>query len=278
MTPAGVKTQALAELVAEYRVVDLSLVLEEGLPAVWPGHMGFAHKVHNWYAASADTAGAPLRSAGPYYTAWNTLDEHAGTHFDAPTHFVPPPGSGLPHSGELGAIDGSKVPLEQLQGPAAVVDLRSLSESGENGVSPRITPEQLLAFEERHGAFRAGEVVIAHTGWDRHYVAGAEGERYMQRPLVQRDSPGWPAPSAEAIVLLHERGVKLFCTDGPSIGAADEGVSMHLAGLGRNLLYVEGLTALEQLPVRGAYFVILPLKLAHSSGGNGRAFAYVPRL
>ena len=98
----------------------------------------------------------------------------------------------------------------------------------------------------------------------------------MQGPLVFRDHPGWPAPSAEAVEYLYDQGVRTLATDGPSIGAAHEGMSMHYAGLGRGMVYVEGLAQLEQLPIRGSYFVFMPLKIAESSGGSGRALAYVP--
>jgi kynurenine formamidase len=39
--------------------------------------------------------------------------------------------------------------------------------------------------------------------------------------------------------------------------------------------YVEGLANLGALPPRDAWFVFVPVKIAHSSGGPGRAFAYV---
>jgi kynurenine formamidase len=39
--------------------------------------------------------------------------------------------------------------------------------------------------------------------------------------------------------------------------------------------FVESLANLGELPVRGAYFVFVPVKIAHSSGAPGRAFAYV---
>ena len=41
--------------------------------------------------------------------------------------------------------------------------------------------------------------------------------------------------------------------------------------------YIELLTNLSELPVRGAYFVFLPVKIAGSSGGPGRAMALLPR-
>jgi kynurenine formamidase len=41
--------------------------------------------------------------------------------------------------------------------------------------------------------------------------------------------------------------------------------------------YVELLTNLSELPVRGALFVFLPVKISGSSGGPGRAMALLPR-
>jgi isatin hydrolase len=273
--PATVESP-LARALRAYRIVDLSLTLDDRLPCVWPGHMPFEHKVHNWYTMSVG-GGQRLRSTGPYYTCWMTLDEHVGTHFDAPTHFIPPPDSGLDHASELGAVYGDRVPLELLQGPATVVDVRVLRANPENGVSPLITPELLDRWEQENGAIAEGDVVLFRSGWDELYVPYPEGARYMQRPLVFRDAPGWPAPSAEAVASLYERGVRTLGTDGPSIGAAHEGLSMHYAGLGRGMAYVEGLARLDELPVRGSLFVFMPLKIAESSGGGGRALAYVPR-
>ena len=51
---------------------------------------------------------------------------------------------------------------------------------------------------------------------------------------------------------------------------------MHQEGLSRGLRYVEILTNLDKLPTRGAFFVFLPLKIAGSSGGPGRAIAFLP--
>lgn len=115
------------------------------------------------------------------------------------------------------------------------------------------------------------------TGWDRYYVEGGEGEKYMGGSLVTGRHPGWPAPSPETAVYLHERGIKTIGIDAPSIGSAHDGVPVHQEGLSRGMRYVELLTNLAVLPVRGAYFVFLPLKIAGSSGGPGRAMALVPR-
>ncbi|MBA2514728.1 MAG: cyclase family protein [Solirubrobacterales bacterium] len=259
---------------ASARVVDLSVTLSERLPCTWPGHMLYAHNPWNWFA-EVEQATEPTRSdEGPYQTNFLVIDEHCGTHFDAPAHFVPPEGSGLPWAGPLGSQSGDRVPLEDLMGPAAVVDLRSLSGTGKPGESPWITPDHIRAWEAEHGRLRRGEVVLLHTGWnDAHYVSVPEGRLCVHEPVVTRTAPGWPAPHADTALELIERGVRCVGIDAPSVGAAHDGAPVHWEGLSRGLRYVEHLAGLAELPTRGAMFMFLPLKIAHSSGGPGRAVA-----
>ena len=138
------------------RVVDLSLTVSERLPGTWPGHMIFAHHNWNWFAEVDGPTGKTRSSAASYQTNFIVMDEHCGTHFDAPTHFVPPPDSGLDYASQLGAQNGDKVPLEDLMGPAAVVDVSFLAGQGEPGVSPFIEPEHVQTFEEEHGELQRG--------------------------------------------------------------------------------------------------------------------------
>jgi isatin hydrolase len=145
------------------RVVDLSLALSERLPGTWPGHMTYAHHNWNWFAEVEGPTGK-TRSTDPYQTNFVVIDEHCGTHFDAPTHFVPPQDSGLDLAGPLEDQTGDKVPLEDLMGPAVVVDVRFLAGEGEPGVSPFITADHVRGWEEERGALRAGEVVLFLTG------------------------------------------------------------------------------------------------------------------
>ena len=134
------------------RVVDLSLTVSERLPGTWPGHMTYAHHNWNWFAEVEGPTGK-TRSTAPYQTNFIVIDEHCGTHFDAPTHFVPPPDSGLDLAGPLGDQTGDKVPLEDLMGPAVVIDVRFLADEGEPGVSPFITADHVR--DVRGGARRA---------------------------------------------------------------------------------------------------------------------------
>jgi isatin hydrolase len=265
---------SLAAQLAEFELVDLTLTLDEELPGSWPGTEPYRHEIENYYVPVAD--GRQYPSAGPFYACWMTLHEHVATHFDAPAHFTPPPGSGIEGESELGTVFGDGADVRSLQGPAAVIDARSDESQGAAGMSPAIEEADIRAWEAEHGALQAGEVVLLRTGWDRYYRADAEGLKYVHRPLVTKDAPGWPAPDAGAVAYLAERGIRALGTDAPSIAPAHEPVATHRAGLGRGLLYIEGLASLDRLPVRGAFFLFLPIKVARSSGAPGRAVAWLP--
>jgi kynurenine formamidase len=259
------------------KLVDLSVTVSEHLPSTWPDHMPFAHKNWSWFEEGELPTGASCCSLGPYVTHFMIFDEHAGTHVDAPTHFIAPESSGLPEAGPLGETSADKLDLSKLMGAAAVVDLRHLDGQAEPGVSPPITAAHLEAWEEEHGRFQQGEIVLLWTGWSQHYVTGEAGKAFVHEPVVLKSRPAWPAPEAGAAIFLHERGVATIGIDAPSMGSAEEGIEVHKEGLSREMLFVEMLTNLEQLPTRGASFLFLPVKIAVASGAPGRAIAILPK-
>jgi isatin hydrolase len=258
------------------KIVDLSVTYSEQLPSTWPEHMPFAHKNWSWFEEDELPTGACSCSLGPYVTHFIILDEHAGTHVDAPSHYIPPPGSELPDAGPLGKASAEKLDLSKLIGRAAVIDLRDLDGKAEPGASPAITVAHLEAWEQEHGHFAPGEIVLLLTGWSRHYVRGEAGKAFLHEPVVLQSRPAWPAPEAAVAVFLHDRGVTTIGIDAPSMGSAEEGNEVHRAGLSREMAFIEGLTNLDRLPARGASFVFLPLKIAVASGAPGRAIAVLP--
>lgn len=260
-----------------YEVVDLSLLLAEDLPCHWATHQPFQHKTYNWFENRRDPAGSSYSRYGPYATRWVAIDEHTGTHIDAPCHFIPPPGSGLPDAGPAGSLSVDAVPLHQVMGPAAVVDAPAPPDgAGEPGVSPLVEPGVITDWEQQHGRLAAGDVVLLRTGWDRHYHRGEPGSAYVHDVVVTGRRPGWPAPSVATMQLLLDRGVACVGIDAPSMGPADDARPVHVLGLGRGAVYVECLTALDRLPPRGAWFCFLPLKLEGGTGSPGRAIALLP--
>ncbi len=266
--PVSGALQASPPVGGPVRIVDLTVVLDEDLPCTSPENIRIKHKVYNWPAARADGPVAG-RSRGPHYTAWLVLDEHTGTHFDAPSHFAPQAdleaGTVLPDE-----MFGDMVPLARLQGPAVVVDATGLRHAGPSVEIPVIDVEFALRWEGQHGRIEAGSVVLLMTGWDVRYRAGAAGDRYARDYVLRGARPGWPAPSPDLIALLHEREVRTIGTDAPSMGPVENASTVHYAGLGRGMAFVEALTNLGALPTRGAFFVFAPLKIARSSAGPAR--------
>jgi isatin hydrolase len=258
------------------RIVDLTLVIAEELPAAWATHMPYQQKTFNYFVDRDDQV-APQRSeTGPYQTRWLLIDEHTGTHIDAPAHFIPEPDSGLPNAGPSGSITVEQIPLQRLIGPAAVIDIPQDLPGAGPGVSPVITDQQIRVWEQQNGPLQEGEIVLFRTGWDRHYLPGPAGKAYSHAPLVTRSGPGWPAPDVGAMQLIIDRGVRCVGTDGASMGSADNGAPVHQLGLAAEIAFIEALAGLDQLPVRGATFCFAPLKVARGTGAPGRAFAWVP--
>ncbi len=276
---AVVEASAVGELTGRARrVVDLTVLLSETLPAHWGSNPPFARWTNNWFEQPTNAYGSPAAgSNGPYYSQRFVLDEHTGTQTDFPAHFVPPPDSGLPHASPMGAVTGDKYPLDRMMGPAAVINVTDLRDAAEPGFSAPITVERIQAWESEHGPIQPGEVVLFYSGYsDAYYKPLPEGARMTLEPLVLKTAPGWPAPTPEAVKYLFDRGVWHLGTDGASMGPVEDGQPTHLAGLQQGMSWEELLINLGELPVRGAFYVALPLKVADQSGAPTRAIALLP--
>lgn len=277
---AEITTESVPQMAERgYDLVDLSVLIAEDLPCYWATHLPFQHKTWNWFEHQREPSGCVFNRLGPYATRWMAIDEHTGTHLDAPSHFIPPEESGLPHAGPAGAISVERVPLELHMGPAAVVDVSALVGTVDRpGESPIIDAGIVTAWEREHGRFRSGDVCLFHTGWDAHYRRGKAGAAYVHEIVVTGRHPAWPAPEVETVELLLERGVRCLGIDTPSMGPAhgERGQAVHVSGLSGGAVYIECLTGLGRLPARGAWFCFLPLKVEGATGAPGRAVAWVP--
>jgi kynurenine formamidase len=267
---------AAVSLLDNLDLLDLSVPLAEDLPCWWATHQPFQHKTWNWFATLRTPAATVYNRSGPYATRWMALDEHTGTHMDAPCHFIPPPGSGLPDAGPAGSISVADVPLEQVLGPAAVLDVSHVT-GDEQGVSPLVPPDTVPRWEQVNGQLRAGDIVLFRTGWDGYYRRGPDGEAYVHDVVVTKQRPGWPAPSMDTMAVLLERGVRCVGIDAPSMGPAQDGQGVHVVALREGAVFVECLTGLDRLPARGAWFCFLPLRVEGATGSPGRAVAFLPR-
>jgi kynurenine formamidase len=203
-------------------------------------------------------------TAGGYFYAAYSLStpEHGGTHLDAPIHF----------SAQGRTAD--RIPLEQLIGPAVVIDVSTQAAGDRNY---RLTRADVAAFEKQHGRIERDTIVLLRTGWSRFWPDA--------RAYLGDDTPGdaskltFPSYGEDAArMLVEEREVAVLGVDTASI---DHGPStdflVHRVAAARNVPGLENLTNLDRLPVRGATVIALPMKIEGGSGGPLRAIALLPR-
>ena len=244
-------------------VVDLSLTVAADRPCFWPVGM-------------TPLAVVPTATFGHTgrHRDMLVIDEHTGTQWDAPAHFVPPPGSGLENAGPMGSITGEKVPAWQFCGAACVIDLTKHRDAAAAGESFLIGPEHVREWELAHRPVGPGDVVCFRTGYtDAYYQPFPAGERFVADAL-RKKSPGWAAPKPETMTYLADRGVMTLASDGASMGPLPNlAAATHLAGGRRGMVWVECATNLGSIPATGAFVAILAAKHAGGSGGECRLLA-----
>ena len=253
---------ARADLPVE-TVHDLTLLVAPELPSIWP--VGMTQHV----IVPSRTFGP-----GPYHRDLIVIDEHTGTQWDAPAHFVPPPDSGLPGAGPMGLITGEKVPVWQFCGEACVIDIREHIDEAKDGESYLIGPEIVQAWERKHRPLHRGDVVLFRSDYsDRYYKPFPAGERFVTTAL-RKETPGWPAPTPETMQYIGSTGVLTLGLDGASMGPLPNlAVATHQAGGKLGMIWTECGTNLGSLPATGAFYAQLPAKHVGGSGGEVRCLA-----
>ena len=243
-------------------VHDLSLLVSPAYPCVWP--IGMQQHVV-----------VPSRTFGPgaYHRDLVIIDEHTGTQWDAPAHFVPPPTSGLPGAGPMGLITGDKVPAWQFAGEACIIDVREHTDSAPAGSSYLISSDIVKSWEASHRKLQFGDAVLFRSDYtDRYYKPFTEGGARFVETALRNETPGWPAPKPECMEYLASCGVRTLGLDGASMGPLpDLAVQTHQAGGKHGMVWIECGTNLGSLPETGAAFVILSPKHARGSGNEVRA-------
>jgi len=227
------------------RVLDLSYAINDKL-VPWPGDEKFFEAKVN---ASIEKNG--------YFTRSFWMLEHYGTHLDAPAHFPP------------GKTTVDQIPVKQLFGPAAVIDVRA--ESGKDA-DYQLSVARVETWEKGHGRIPEGAIVLLRTGWASRWP---DAQKYRNQDA--KGKMHFPGFSAEAAKLLIARKVSGLGCDTLSIDyGASEDFAVHHLSLGAGLYHLENLSDLSELPETGAFLIAAPIKLEGGSGGAVRVFALLP--
>jgi arylformamidase len=205
------------------RIVDLTLPIDNQMPGV---SIRPARRLEDdgWNATTLE------------------LYSHAGTHMDAPRHFLP----------EGNTLDQQD--LSVVVGQALVVNL-----------SPA-KPRQLLTVEDFYSvADRVipGSRLLLRTDWHRRYGT----TRYRDElPRISLELAEW----------FVEREVALIGVEPPSVADVNnmqELTEVHQTLFRGNVVIVEGLANLDQIQTADVQFIALPMRIMGGDGSPVRAIA-----
>ena len=156
---------------------------------------------------------------------------HAGTHVDAPFHFVPE------------GVTIESLPLDIFIGPAKVCAIEP---------GPRIT---------------AADIAKAGVQGETRVLFKTRNSNLLKKGAYDPSFAPFSVDGAKALVDL---GIKLVGLDYLSAAAADEQVPVHCAFLDHGVILLEGVDLSEVPPGRYELFCP-PVKLAGSDGAPCRA-------
>jgi kynurenine formamidase len=226
-------------------VVDLTQTLSPDSPA-WPG---------------APHVSVTLEADYPqgYFARIVTMPEHAGTHVDAPAHFV------------RGAATVDAIAPAVLRAPAVVVDVRAAATRDPDYA---LGAADLTAWERAYGPIPDRALVIAWTGWSERWRDPARYRNSDDKGVMH--FPGFAADAIRWLIARHPSFVGVGIDTLSIDPGASKDFAAHHALLGAGRYGVENLTNLSSLPARGATVMVAPLKLAAGSGAPARVLADVP--
>ena len=183
------------------------------------------------------------------------LDEHTGTHMDAPAHV---------------AVDGTtadRLSVDRFVAPLAVIDI---SARAAQDPDTQLTPDDVLAWEQRHGPLPAGAFVAMTSGWDARVTDPAR--------FINLDASGgqhYPGFHPDfATMLVDEREIVGIGVDTLSLdfGAATDFVT-HKIVLPAGKFGLESVANLANVPPSGAMVIVGGPKHLNASGGPTRVLA-----
>lgn len=185
-----------------------------------------------------------------------TINEHTGTHIDAPLHF----------SADGASVD--EIEVGQLVAPLCVIDIAA--KAAENA-DAQVTPEDLQAWIDANGDIPDNACVALYSGWAAKVGDGsfrnADDDGVMHFPGFHVDATNMLMETTGAASIAVDT---LSLDHGPSADFA-----VHYSWLPSGRFGIECLAGLDRVPAAGATIVIGAPKHRGGSGGSARIFAMV---
>jgi len=183
------------------------------------------------------------------------VNEHTGTHVDAPLHFT--------EDGQSVA----EIPVANLICPLCVIDVKA--KAAENA-DYQVTPDDVKAWISTNGPIPDKACIAMNSGWADHVgtekFRSADAEKKMH----------FPGFHIEATKMLLETGAVGMAVDTLSLDYGQSAdFATHYAWLPTSRWGIENLANLDAVPAKGATLVVGAPKHRGGTGGPARVFAMV---
>ena len=170
------------------------------------------------------------------------LSTHTGTHMDAPSHFIK-------GAEPIDIIDVNRFVMNN-------VHLLKIAKSS----NQLITTEDIINSDTD---IKENDSIVFSTGWEHNY----NSDNYMS------SNPGL---SPEAATYLSNKKINAVAIDSPSIDSGiEQEFPVHQILLKNNVLIIENICNLTQIPKKILKLIAIPLKLQGATGSPIRALAII---
>ena len=155
------------------QLIDLSREIYHKMPRI-PTHPPIIITPFGTHQEIREADGYKFSSA----TLFLAMGDHAGTHVDAPVHFI------------KGTWSADEIPDDTLVAPVAVIHVH---ERAQTNPDTMVTVDDLKGWERRHGRIPAGAAVFMHSGWearvnDQAAFRNADAQNVMHFPGFGREA------------------------------------------------------------------------------------------
>lgn len=225
------------------QVIDMSHAYDESFPT--------------YFGAPGISREQPFNFAEHGFNLLNlSVNEHTGTHVDAPLHF------------SADGLSVDEIAVENLVAPLCVVDIAAKAADDPDA---QVTPDDLKAWIAANGDIPDHACVAMHSGWAGRVDTpgfrnvGADEKMHF---------PGFHVEAAK--MLIEETGAGSIAVDTLSLDYGPSGdFATHYAWLPSNRFGIENLRGLDQVPASGATLIVGAPNHKGGTGGPARIFALV---
>ena len=183
-----------------------------------------------------------------------TIDEHTGTHIDAPLHFT---------------TDGTSVDELDVQSLVCPLCVINISRQASEDANIMVLPEDVERWMSRNGEIPQGACVAMLSGWAEKVGT----EAYRNLPDGSFAFPGF---SKAATDLLADMGVAAIAVDTLSLDPGNSAdFAVHYSWLPSGRYGIENVAGLGEVPESGATVFVGAPKHKRGTGGPARVMAVV---